>query len=368
MLSLSASVLSHNYRLQDRQSMSFRAGSAALCVVGFLLFVVCPITIDRATISSFNPIKNETSPYFSIRNETSPPKEPFQKHFLYLIQTESCLPAELRTNDTLGDANWRSSDVLVLSFKEPCNDLTHSPRVDYIFDNSTTWTTGRNLLFTTAMYRTTTYLYYIFMDDDAIVKDVRTEAPALRAFEGFLQSHRPAVMGLLQTNDAYGEQTEEYQDKKGCSREKVDYLSGVHFDAIVNAFHFKAIKHLLPYVTDFDTGSWWASQMGLIVRTEILFRGQFLYHRYIKVVNPQHRPYPRSLEFDQMFPRFTEGLDLYAAERCVPGCARILIDRWIQAGNARSFDSETLCLPSVPPNDPIEPCRYQCSLLGIGAP
>jgi hypothetical protein len=258
--------------------------------------------------------------------------------------------------------------VLVLSFQKPCDDLSLSPRVQYIFDNSSTWTTGRNLLFKTAMHRNITYLYYIFMDDDAIVKDVRTGAPAFRAFEGFLQSHRPAVMGLLTTTDPYVRMTEDYQDKKGCSSEKVDYLSGIHFDAIVNAFHYKAIKHLLPYVADFDSGSWWASQMGLIVRTEILFRGQFLYHRYIQVENAKHRPYPRSFQFDHMFSRFTEGLDSYASEGCVPGCAKVLIDSWIKNGNAHSFDSSTLCLPSAPFHDPIEPCRYQCSLVGIDTP
>jgi hypothetical protein len=309
---------------------------------------------------------------------TIPPAEqPFQKEFLYLLQTESCLPAELSTNDALGDINWKSSDVLVLSFKKPCDlsfkkpcdDLSLSPRVQYIFDKSSTWTTGRNLLFKTAMRRNITYLYYIFMDDDAIVKDVRTGAPAFRAFEGFLESRRPAVVGLLITSDPYLRMTEDYQDKKNCSSEKVDYLSGIHFDAIVTAFHYKAVKHLLPYVADFDSGSWWVSQMGLIIRTEILFRGQFLYHRYIQVENAKHRPYPRKSPYDRMtlFSRFVEGLETYDSEGCVPGCAKVLIDSWIH-GKRHAFNSSTLCLPFAPPHDPIEPCRYQCSLIGTDTP
>ena len=38
--------------------------------------------------------------------------------------------------------------------------------MQYLFNSSTTWTSGRNVLYEEAMKRDTRYLYYIFMDDD----------------------------------------------------------------------------------------------------------------------------------------------------------------------------------------------------------
>ena len=69
--------------------------------------------------------------------------------FLYLLQTEICLPSNLLTNEALGDGHL-DFHVIVLSFKQRCDDNS-LPHVDYIFNSSTTWTTGRNILYETAM-------------------------------------------------------------------------------------------------------------------------------------------------------------------------------------------------------------------------
>jgi hypothetical protein len=207
------------------------------------------------------------------------------------------------------------------------------------------------------------------MDDDAVVKDTRKGGSGFRALEGFLESHQPAVVGLLQDHEPFLERTEKFQESHHCSSPKADYLGGIHFDAIVNAFHYKAVTHLLPYITDYDSNTWYASQMGLIVRTEILFRGQFVYHRYIKVSvsNPQHRPYKRDTKFDRpMFNRFTHGLDAYPSKGCNPECAKILVWGWQRHAKSYAFNAPALCLPIPPAHDPVEPCRYQCSGLGLG--
>ena len=44
------------------------------------------------------------------------------------------------------------SDILVLSYKERCRESTLD-HVDYLFDPSSTWNAGRNLLFVRTMNR-----------------------------------------------------------------------------------------------------------------------------------------------------------------------------------------------------------------------
>ena len=283
--------------------------------------------------------------------------------FLYLVQTEICLPPDLRANEVLGNGSL-DFHVLVLSYRQPCDDRSLS-HVEYIFDASTTWTTGRNLLFTIAMKRNTTYLYYIFMDDDATVFDLRTNAVAWRAFEGFLQAMEPAIMALdLPGVQDYSERVLQIHKDRGCFMEELEYVTGLWYDAMVNAFHYKAVRHLLPYVSTFDQQTWWASQMALIVKTEILFRGQLVLHRYIRCRGSQNRPYPRDLNFTpDMYSVFTQGLDAHIAAGCVSVCARTMIDNWMKFGSDNGWTSSTLCLPTPPPHDPVEPCRYQCYLL-----
>ena len=83
---------------------------------------------------------------------------------------------------------------MVLSYKQICS-VTPSPHIEYIFSSSTTWTTGRNLLFEVARRRGEKYLYYIFMDDDIVLR-FKTELNNLnswREFENFLKRIEPAV-------------------------------------------------------------------------------------------------------------------------------------------------------------------------------
>ena len=300
--------------------------------------------------------------YLPVRNEPKPIPIYQTTSFLYLIQTEGCLPPNLTTKEALGNGNL-DFHVLVLSYVNSCDDRSLS-HVEYIFDASTTWTTGRNLLFTIAMERNITYLYYIFMDDDANVVDIRTNVVAWRVFEGFLQSMEPAVMALDVLAQDYSEEVIQFHKVKRCFMNELEYVSGLWYDAMVNAFHYKAVKYLLPYNSVFDNQTWWASQMGVIIRTEILFRGQLVLHRYIRCRGSQHRPYPRDFAFTpNMFRQFTKGLDVHVAPRCVSKCAQFMIDLWIKLGHGHGRNSSTLCLPAPHPHDPIEPCRYQCSLL-----
>ncbi len=88
---------------------------------------------------------------------------------LYLVQTENCLPRKLKSVEAFEDPLACQCDVLVLSYKEVCYDSA-LPNIECLFNSSTTWASGRNLLFEAAMRRSEKYLYYIFMDDDIVLK------------------------------------------------------------------------------------------------------------------------------------------------------------------------------------------------------
>ena len=85
--------------------------------------------------------------------------------FLYLSQTEGCLPTSLLTGDVIGNETACRCDVLVLSYKRTCNE-NHHKHVEYLFNSSTSWASGRNFLYEKAKKRGKAYLYYIFLDDD----------------------------------------------------------------------------------------------------------------------------------------------------------------------------------------------------------
>ena len=47
------------------------------------------------------------------------------KKIMYLLQAESCLPLHLRLVDVMGNTSICKCDVLVLSYKKPCNDIPY---------------------------------------------------------------------------------------------------------------------------------------------------------------------------------------------------------------------------------------------------
>ena len=277
---------------------------------------------------------------------------------LYLVQTEKCLPPYLLSNDVLGNGSLRF-EVMVLSYKEPC-DNPPKRHIQYILNSATTWSTGRNFLFESAMHRKKTYLYYIFMDDDIVLSDIKQANP-WRKFEAFLRSVEPAIAAIDLTQDNNLQMIRNIHRDRQCSREDV-YMSSVWFDAIFNAFHYNAVHRILPYDSTFDTQTWYASQMAVIARSEVLFRGQVVLHTEVVGENREHRPYPKGLEFSHaMFESWLSGL----AERHVPPnhlqCANVYVHQWITMEGLHGWNSSTMCLPPPPPHDVIEPGRYACA-------
>lgn len=256
------------------------------------------------------------------------------KNFLYLTQTESCLPRHFKRPDQLGPANGDSYDMLVLSYKHPCTDtLQQYTNVEYVYTGkNTTWSTGRNLLFEHIKKNSRKYLYYIFMDDDIELyfsepyQFFHLENPHLqdklqakvvekylalreqrmksgnnvfREFEKFLLEFEPAV-GLINlcfrerqncVSNFYADIWEYYCSRHGPA--PVPILSYSTFDGAFNAFHRDAIGHILPYRLNFENISWHDSQKYAVLLSDIKFQGQVLYHLLITGWGLSHRPYPR---------------------------------------------------------------------------
>ena len=127
------------------------------------------------------------------------PEQNSPSRFLYLTQTEKCLPEYLlKSSDVIGDSTACQCDVLVLSFNEECKD-TFLPHVKYVFRRYSTWTTGRNLLYSISKVREKFYLYNIFMDDDVklrLLDSTLYNKNLWRVFEDPLRTIQPPIAAI----------------------------------------------------------------------------------------------------------------------------------------------------------------------------
>lgn len=271
-----------------------------------------------------------------------------EKRFLYVIQTESCLPRRFLRPDQLG-SEGDSFDLLVLSWKQRCSSEDEYHNVKYIYTmHNTTWSTGRNLIFSNILRQGVhKYLYYIFMDDDVILyhtepyqvyhkqypglnerlsRDVvrkylrhregrlhRGDNP-YREFEKFLLEFQPAV-GLLNfcferrgfcMSQYIPDVWEAFCSSKGTA--PFPYVSYTNFDGAFNAFHRDAITHLLPYHVTYEHVNWQESQKYLILEADIKFQGQVLYNLLITGHGILHRPYPRKIHWHNNWRKVMQDL------------------------------------------------------------
>ena len=315
--------------------------------------VPCTCTAPQRTLASSARLNTAPAAHTTTQHVAA------QRHnILYLIQTEQCIPPYFQLNDVFGIPNL-GFEVIVLSYREACLDSS-MPHVQYLLDNRTTWTTGRNALLEAAMNRNQTYLYYVFMDDDFTLGDPRQQpAGPWRRFENALRSYEPAVAAI---DIGWVPKLRDFHVEKQCSGNAAEFIGTVWFDAICNAFHYKAIRHILPYDPTFDQQTWWASQMSVIIRSEVLFRGQVVLHLELFGDNPKHRPYPRDFNFTQdMLHHMTKDLDtLVPTFRA--RCVNVTIQQWrMMDPMEHGTSSPTLCLPSAPYHDTIAPGRYACT-------
>jgi len=218
------------------------------------------------------------------------------KPFIYLAQTEKCLPEYLLSSTRIGDSKTCNCDVIILSYKEKCKDEKPS-HISYVLVKESTWSTGRNLLYFVAIERLRHYHYYIFIDDDVDLgfnsfssEEIKRLTP-FRAFEQWLLDDEPAV-GVVNWQD--GETLLERRRLIcGINEPAPHVVPVIWFDAHFDAFHHQSIRHILPYPTQYDKESWWIAQLHVIYSAELIFRGQALEYLAVTVYNRQHRAYPR---------------------------------------------------------------------------
>lgn len=216
-----------------------------------------------------------------------------RKPFVYLTETEQCLPPYLASSSNIGDPQSCNCDVIVLSYRARCQENTHS-HVSYLFDPNTLFASGRNVLFFAAMDRKPGYHYYIFLNDDTTLQynkfapaDMKKLSP-FRAVETWLLEYEPVVGVLDYTH--HGTNFILKLRKRSCGINNASLvLPTVFYDALFNAYHYKAIEHILPYPVQYERGCVFCSNRKAMIAVEVKFGGQALLFAPVTGGNPLHR-------------------------------------------------------------------------------
>ena len=228
-------------------------------------------------------------------------KEIVSRTFVFLTQTEQCLPPVLFYHLKLFTDMTCRCDVIVLSYKRKCQK-EKPPHVTYLFDNTTTWGSGRNKLFFLAMNRRPGYTYFIFTDDDVSLKfnsaatpDMKHFSP-IRIFQEWLLDYEPAV-GVLDYELRKEGQNVRNKMKTNCGITNTTSLANptIFYDPVFNAFHARAARHIFPLDTTHERVTWWLTDKYVCSAVELKFRGQALLFFPVTIENSLHRSYPRSL-------------------------------------------------------------------------
>ncbi|KAL9965116.1 hypothetical protein ACROYT_G028870 [Oculina patagonica] len=219
---------------------------------------------------------------------------PSLKPFIYLTETEQCLPPNLATSSQIGDPETCNCDVIVLSYRAKCQEDNRS-HVSYLFDPNTHFASGRNVLFFAAMDRRPGYRYYIFLDDDAVInhnKETPNEMLKLSPFrlvEKWLLDYEPAV-GVLDYVVHHGANFVRRTRKDLCGINETSLVIPTAFyDAMFNAFHYKAIEHILPYPTQYEKINIYSCNRHTMLVVEVKFSGQALLFAAVTARNSKHR-------------------------------------------------------------------------------
>ncbi len=142
-----------------------------------------------------------------------------------------------------------------------------------------------------------------------------------------------------------------------CSTE-LEYIPTVVYDAAFNAFHYKAIEHLLPYWDRMESCSWYSSQQYNIVWSEIVFHGQVVLHTYLLALNPRHCKYPRYWgRAYKYLPPMLKSITQRVPANCQNAS---VLEEWRTRGLPHGWStsgSAVYCLPPPRPNKTIVPFK-----------
>lgn len=191
-----------------------------------------------------------------------------KKKFIYLVQgsKKNVLKYSHLQSDT--------SDLITLTYD---NDIVQSEVswITNIFFPNSTFAEGRNKQLEIAKTIANDYLYYIFLDDDVSIKK-----GSYKEFENLLIEHEPAVgvplCDIVKNTSFY--------------ILNLEIQHPVILDQLVQAYHRKVVdeKIVLPFITEFDSLSWWYSceiNNFLILR---YYRGYVMQFNTIEANNDNH--------------------------------------------------------------------------------
>ena len=343
-----------------------------------VLFVLLLVLVMTINITLFTLIRNCTSykglgPGMAVqtsleyetrtsnkkRTDSKPPSK-----FLYLVQTDVCIPDYLRSPDVLGDTQVCDCELLVLSYKSKCSN-NPLPHVKYIFNSSTTWTTGRSLLYATAISRQEQYLYYVFMDDDAElrVKNRNDGINPWRWFESFLRRNEPPLAAadnpVWHLIDRIHERRYLANDCTRTFASTDDYFPAAWFDGMFNAVHYKAVRDIMgpiiPYWSKFDKTSWWFSEWYVNIMTDITFHGQAVLLGRVMADNAVHRVYPKKMHNAAVLQSVANDIRSVIPVK-YREATEGLLKRWETAYvDILTTVKDTYCKPLPPPNPDLVP-------------
>ena len=198
------------------------------------------------------------------------------KPFIYLIQAAAGTPYP--------EIPDPACDRIVLNWQTP------DPRGEALYLPGSSWNEGRNRLLWEARERVRAtgndYLYYIFMDDDCVVRedaalarqlDIPLTGNPFRTFERFLLEWEPAL-GYTRYD------WQHYQ--KGCA-----VNLGHNIDGLFSAFHRESLSFLLPYYTGFDSESWLYSQHLINHMASLLHHPHRIQCNLVTTTNARRRGY-----------------------------------------------------------------------------
>ena len=294
---------------------------------------------------------SQSSPYMAQQTNPCPQTNmpSSKKPFIYLTQTGKCLPPSLASSAKIGDPETCKCDVIVLSYKTECEDRNHPPHISYIFDATTTWASGRNLLFFNASKRATAYHYYIFIDDDVVLgfnsftpPKMRTLQP-FRIFEEWLLDYEPAF-GFANYLRHGARWTFKKREKPCGIVEKSLVIPIVWFDGCLNAYHYRAVGHILPYPTLDKGESWYIPNKHIMSAVELTFRGQAMMLVPVGISNIKHRVYPRKAIVGMMAKYWREFIEKIQEKAPLVYRNRSLWNEFKEGLGKHMHSSSTYCM------------------------
>ncbi len=251
------------------------------------------------------------------------------KTVLYLIQASAGLP---KIYECLQKRSY-----LLLSYKEDTSDTT-------IYAPDTTWAEGRNRLYQYVKDNNLLYDYYIFMDEDAILKKTKSilipnvsdlhyrimrsvyarsfsesllskwllgsvfnyltyqleeQEAGFEYFEESLKLGYP-IMGISVCGYNHIRQSKITTLPKEIREKNLENLNWVlqtvpWMDDICNALSQEVFfaNTVLPYTVKYDADTWWVASFIFTVKSNLYYPNKIIQNNEYSILNTQHVYYPR---------------------------------------------------------------------------